>query len=104
MSNTPFTSADIGFSNDRATISESTDPINIDCTGLRTSGSCAFLVTARSNNNGRRLYAIIHLPPGNSRYIVMFENVLGTISMTGGILSFTNSAGSTYTITCMAIC
>lgn len=104
MSNiTTVTSADIGFFNNQASIQESTDPISIDCTGLRTSGSSAFLVTARSNTNVRRLYAIIHLPPGNSQYILMFSNIVGAISMTGGVLSFVNTSG-TYNLTCMAIC
>jgi hypothetical protein len=108
MSNvTTFTSADIGFLNDQPSlpVTESTNPITLDCTGLRGGGSRAFLVTAISTTTNKRFYAIFNLASGWSSYISIINTIPGTITMTaGGILTFVNSPAEAYILNCLAIC
>jgi hypothetical protein len=105
MSNTTtFTSANIGFLNDQPSVSEATNPITIDCTGLRGNGSRAFLVTAISTTTNKRFYAIFNLAPGWSSFTTMVTNVGAATMSGGGVLTFVNSPIETYILNCLAIC
>jgi hypothetical protein len=101
---TTFTLADIGFINDQPSVSEATNPITIDCTGLRGSSSSAFLVTAISTTTNKRFYAIFNLATNWSSFTTMVSNV-GTATMSGGgVLTFVNSTLETYILNCLQIC
>jgi hypothetical protein len=107
MSNvTTFTLADFGFINDMTSVTESGATITIDCTGLRTDGSCAFLVTAISTTTNKRAYLILHLASNYSSFVILQGNagIVTSLSMTpGGILTF-SSGGESFILNCLPIC